>query len=77
MILEAQMTNDSKPDRQTPTGHPDRRPKDHKLRERWLSDQLRRMYDETVEEPIPDDLQNLLQQLDETDGDGKRDRNER
>ncbi len=39
-----------------------------------FGDQLRRLYDDTVQEPIPDEMKDLLDRLEreEDEGDGKR-----
>ena len=39
-----------------------------------FGEQLRRLYDDTVQEPIPDEMKDLLDQLEreEDEGDGKR-----
>jgi hypothetical protein len=39
-----------------------------RARQRALGRELRRMYDEVVQEPIPDDFVELLRQIDTSDG---------
>lgn len=36
----------------------------------WIGRQLREVYDETVNEPIPDRLQELLRKLERNEGEG-------
>lgn len=39
-----------------------------RARQRALGRELRRMYDEVVQEPIPEEFVDLLRQIDQTDG---------
>jgi hypothetical protein len=39
-----------------------------RARQRALGRELRRMYDEVVQEPVPDDFLDLLKKIDETQG---------
>lgn len=41
----------------------------HRDREKWMGEQLRRVYDDVVNEPIPDDLQKLIDKLDNQQSD--------
>ena len=38
----------------------------------WIASQLRRVYDEALEEDIPDDMLAILSKLDETPEDGEK-----
>jgi len=40
-------------------------------KEDWILQQLRQFYDETLTEPIPDRLLDLLKQIDKKDSEGK------
>lgn len=44
-----------------------------RTRQRALGRELRRMYDEVVKEPVPSELLDLLQKIDDSGEDGKSD----
>ena len=39
-----------------------------RARQRAIGRELRRMYDDVAQEPVPDDFMDLLRQIDENDG---------
>ena len=38
----------------------------------WIGEQFKRIYDETAQEPLPEDMQKLLDALDELEGTERR-----
>ena len=44
-----------------------------RARQRAIGRELRRMYDDVAQEPVPDDFMDLLRQIDESDDKGRKD----
>ena len=58
-IREAIVSNDEKPTEKT---------RAIRARQRAIGRELRRMYDDVAQEPVPDDFMDLLRQIDENGG---------
>ncbi|HYS46276.1 MAG TPA: NepR family anti-sigma factor [Rhizomicrobium sp.] len=44
-----------------------------RARQRAIGRELRRMYDDVAQEPVPEDFMDLLRQIDESDEKGRKD----
>jgi len=51
---------------------PNEKPRAIRARQRAIGRELRRMYDDVAQEPVPDDFMDLLRQIDQANAAGKK-----